>query len=192
MNMPPTAEDYQHAVQILRQGGVIAYPTEAVFGLGCDPMNEKAVMRLLALKHRAVSKGLLLIGADYGQLLPFIDETKVPLTALARAQATWPGPITWVFPARATTPTWIRGHFQSIGIRHTAFAIASSLCAAFGGALVSTSANVEGQPPARTMADVKTLFNDHIDYILPGDVGSAQNPTEIRDILTQHVLRAGS
>lgn len=185
----PTEQDFLDAAEILRQGGVIAYPTEAVFGLGCDPLNEQAVLRLLKLKQRAVTKGLLLIGAEYGQLLPYIDEQQVPLTALARAQSTWPGPTTWVFPTSTITPAWIRGNFNSVAIRLTGFATASRLCSIYGSALVSTSANLAGQSPARSVADVQTIFADTIDYILPGEVGSLKKPTVIRDILTNQVLR---
>jgi L-threonylcarbamoyladenylate synthase len=177
---------------ILRQGGIIAYPTEAVYGLGCDPNNEIAVQRLLKIKRRAVSKGLLLIAAHWQQLEPFVELSQVSTLCLRQAQATWPGPYTWLIPASNQTSTRIRGNHASVGVRVTAFPIARSLCQVWGGALVSTSANRSNQSPARTQAEVIKIFHDEIDYLVPGRVGEHASPTEIRDILTNAVVRSGS
>src|SRR6218665_315978 len=95
----PTPLSINEAAIRLKSGGVIAYPTEAVWGLGCDPFDETAVMRLLAIKQRPVDKGLILIAADLAQLQPLLDLPAMPETRLAEVLASWPGPHTWVLPA---------------------------------------------------------------------------------------------
>ena len=178
----------RHAARILRQGGVIAYPTEAVFGLGCDPLNRDAVQRILTIKQRPMTKGLILIASKLDQLLPFI---RPPGDAIqARIADTWPGPVTWVMPAPPATPVWLRGTHDSLAVRVTAHPLATALCEAFGGAIVSTSANASGRPPARTPLEAR-LRCPGVDLILHGATGGRQNPSEIRDATTGQRLRAG-
>jgi L-threonylcarbamoyladenylate synthase len=177
----------QQAVTALQQGEIIAYPTEAVFGLGCDPFNEAAVRRLLALKHRADHKGLIVIAQCWDQLAPLT--AAVPQEALEQAQKTWPGPVTWVFPAATGAPRWITGQHRSIALRVTAHPIASALCAAFGGPIVSTSANVEGAAPARDPDTVHQYFETGLALVLRGPLGESSKPTTIRDIMTGETLR---
>jgi len=178
------------AVAALSTGGVIAYPTEAVFGLGCDPQNQAAVARLFALKQRPPTQGVLLIAADFAQVENFIDLAAVPADALARAQATWPGPHTWIFPRAASTPNWLTGAHSGIAVRVTAHALAAALCRAFGGALVSTSANRHGEPPARSTEAVQAAFGAELAYILPGETSGLARPTPIRDVITGEEIRA--
>lgn len=171
----------------IQSGGIVAYPTEAVYGLGCDPRNEQAVRRLLALKRRSIHKGLILIAADFAQLAPFLQ----PLSRADQAQiaATWPGPYTWLIPARADTPRWLRGRHDTQAVRVTAHPLAAALCWACGHALVSTSANFSGRPPARTALAVRRQLGRNIDALLPGPTGSAMKPTEIRDLRSGHPVR---
>jgi len=168
-------------------GGIIAYPTEAVFGLGCDPLNPEAVHSLLALKQRPMDKGLILIAADIAQLIPFIT----PLTAEAEAQLakTWPGPHTWLLPAHTDTPRWIRGRHDTIAVRVTAHPIAAALCQTAGHALISTSANPAGKTPATNALRVRHYFPDKLDNILHGALGTETGPTPIRDLTTQKLIR---
>lgn len=184
-----SAMHLRRAASIVKLGGVIAYPTEAVFGLGCDPCNETAVRRLLAIKQRSPTKGLILIGSDFCQLQPFLQ----PLDEVheERLQANWPGPVTWLVPARKTVPSWLRGNHPSLAVRVTAHPLASALCRAWGGALVSTSANLTGRPPARSTMAVRRQLGRWLDYVLPGSVGGAERPTEIRDLLSDRILRRG-
>ena len=172
----------------LRAGQIIAYPTEAVFGLGCDPCNVTAVRRLLAIKRRPVSKGLILIAATLAQLEPFIE----PLDAVfrARLEATWPGPLTWLVPARQA-PGWLRGTHATLAVRVTAQPLAAALCRAWGGPLVSTSANLSGRPPARNALAVRRHLGNQVDYLVPGATGGATRPTEIRDLQSGQIIRAG-
>lgn len=179
----------QQASRTIYASGVIAYPTEAVFGLGCHPLDEHAVMRLLALKQRAVQKGLILVAADLSQLEPFI--APLPHGVKSQLQATWPGPVTWVVPSRSQTPYWLTGEHASIAVRVSAHPMVVALCQACDSALVSTSANRAGQPPARTTLAVRLRFGDQLDYILSGATTGLSNPTEIRDSRTGAILRTG-
>ncbi len=184
------------ARRCLRGGGVIAYPTEAVYGLGCDPWNRAAVLRLLALKGRAPSKGLILIAAGVDQLAPLVAD--LAPERMAEVLASWPGPHTWLLPVRPTTPDWLCGHFDTLAVRVTAHPLAAALCRAWGGALVSTSANRAGRPPARSALGVRRAFSGGPgggpkggpDLILSGDCGGARRPSSIRDGRTGRVLRA--
>jgi len=174
------------AASELRRGAVVACPTEAVWGLSCDPLNERAVSHLLALKQRPVEKGVILIAADIEQLFYFFE---VPSrTALRRARDTWPGPATWVFPASPFAPPWITGAHDSVAVRVTAHPVMAALCRRFGGALVSTSANRSGQPPCRSVTDVRLRFAPSL-RVVPGATGGLASPTPIREAATGHLLR---
>ncbi len=177
------------AATLLHRGAVIAYPTEGVWGLGCDPMNRVAVMRLLAIKDREPGKGLILIAADYRQLLPLLGTlTPEQQKTFLRPTTT---PVTWLAPASHRAPTWITGGRATIAVRITRFPLAVALCRAFGGPLVSTSANPAGRPPARSAMRVRNYFRGKLDDILPGVVGSSDRPSEIRDLVTGSVIRPG-
>jgi L-threonylcarbamoyladenylate synthase len=178
----------QQATRYLKNGGIIAYPTEAIYGLGCDPLNEAAVARLLCLKQRPWQKGLILIAADYAALEIFLE----PLTPVLQQRVfpTWPGPVTWLLPARASVPLGLRGQSSQLAVRVTAHPQVVALCTHWGGAIVSTSANRSGRPAAKTALQVRRIFGSHIDYIVSGQVGGRLRPSEIREALTNTVLRA--
>ena len=179
----------RRTVGVLRAGGLIAYPTEAVFGLGCDPFAPHAVQALLDLKARPMEKGLILIAADLAQLTDLLE----PLDTRTRlkVQRTWPGPVTWLLPAKPEVPGWLRGKHPELAVRVTGHPLAAALCRAFGGPLVSTSANRAGRPPARTALQVRRTFGDAVDYVVSGEVGGQDRPSEIRDASTDRIIRAG-
>lgn len=183
----PTPHQLRLARRVLAAGGVIAYPTEAVWGLGCDPDRLEAVERVLALKGRAAAKGLILVASDIGQVLPRL----APLSAIERAQveADWPGPVTWVLPAAADVSPLLTGGRDTLAVRVSAHPVVQGLCRAWGGPLVSTSANRSGRTPARSALDIRRIFGDSIDLIVPGRLGGRDRPTEIRD-LSGRVLRS--
>lgn len=187
--MELTAAAIAQAAAALRHGGVVAYPTEAVYGLGCDPANADAFMRVFTAKRRPPSQGVLLIAADIDVLTPYLDFARTPAEALARARSTWPGPHTWIFPRAAGVPEWIAGGHAGIAVRVTAHPPAAALCRAFGGALVSTSANRHGEPPARNAAEVRSTFGSEIDLILDGPLGGLERPTSIRDAISGETIR---
>ncbi len=186
---PHQVPGFDAALTALRRSGVVAYPTEGVFGLGCDPRDDAALTRLLALKGRPAAAGLILIAAEFSQLAPWL----APLEPAheARAAATWPGPVTWVWPASVAVDRRLTGGRATLAVRVTAHPVASALCHAFGGALVSTSANYHGEPPARTAAEVRATFGATVDAVIDAPCGGLPGPTEIRDALTGAVLRAG-
>ena len=177
-------------VRALRQEEVIAYPTEAVFGLGCDPDSEKAVNTLLALKQRPWQKGLILVAANYAQLEPYINDSMLNEIQRETLFSTWPGPITWVIPARAETPQWLTGCFDSLAVRVSNHPLVQQLCAEYGKPLVSTSANLSGHEPCRTEEEVRIQFGPSLP-VLSGHVGGRLNPSEIRDALTGKRFRQG-
>ncbi|MEJ2692195.1 MAG: L-threonylcarbamoyladenylate synthase [Candidatus Thiodiazotropha sp.] len=175
------------AADRLRRGGVVAYPTESVFGLGCNPLNKRAVMRLLAIKHRDPGKGVILISHDFEQLRDFV--AKVPSERLAAVLAQWPGPTTWLLPAAPWVPDWLTGEHETLAMRVTAHPIAAALCRAAGMALVSTSANLSGRPPARTPLQVRARCEGNLDMVLHGQTGGLARPTRIRDALNDRWIR---
>lgn len=183
--------EIEKACDVLRHEGVIAYATEAVFGLGCDPDDPVAVYKLLEIKQRPVEKGLILIAASWEQLLPYIDISQLSEEQLQHARASWPGPYTWIFPARTTTPAWLTGKFSSIAVRISSHPQVCSLCQAFGKPLVSTSANLTTYPPCRSAEEVSVQLAHRVDFILAGQVGTQANPSEIRDVITNQIIRAG-
>ena len=178
----------KEAADVIRAGGVIAYPTEAVYGLGCDPFNRAAVEKICRLKQRSVDQGVLLIASNFMQVESLI--APLATVVLQRALATWPGPYTWVFPCSEQVPAWIRGKYPSVGLRVTNHPIAAELCGRFGGAIVSTSANKHGAAPSKKASDVIAEFASEIDALIDGTVGELEQPTPIRDVLTNAVIRS--
>jgi L-threonylcarbamoyladenylate synthase len=181
--------DLDIAARIIRAGGLVAYPTEAVFGLGCDPMNEAAVERLLALKQRSRDRGLIVIAAEFSQLASYLEPADNHV--MQRVMSTWPGPTTWLLAASSGTPVWLRGRFKTLAVRVTAHPVAAELCRRASFAIVSTSANLTGHVPARSADAVKQAFGAEIDFVLDGPLGGSERPTEIRDAISGEVVRAG-
>lgn len=178
------------AVHTLATGGVIAYPTEAVWGLGCDPFNAAAVDRLLALKRRPAHKGLILVAADLAQIAPLLDS--LPADQRAQLERTWPGPVTWLIPdPHHWIPANVKGDFTSVAVRVSAHPVVHCLCRAWGGPLVSTSANRAGQPPFRSEWALRRHTLLQPDLIVPGQTQHLNKPTEIRDLPTGRIMRAG-
>lgn len=171
----------KHAAQVMREGGVIAYPTESVYGLGCDPWDAVAVMRVLHLKRRSFTKGLILIAADFDQIAPWLANPTAALRKKLTQKTT--RPVTWLVDA-PDTPPWICGEHPKLAVRIIRHPIAAELCNAFGGPIVSTSANISGGLSARNPLRVRKLFRDQIDYIISGEVGLYKAVSEIRDLGT--------
>jgi L-threonylcarbamoyladenylate synthase len=179
----------RRATRWLRQGGLVAYPTEAVYGLGCDPAQLDAVQRLLALKQRSWRKGLILIAEEYAALASYLEPQSEAVHA--RAHASWPGATTWLWPARPQVSHWLRGAHRSLAVRIPAHPGARALCAAFDHALVSTSANRAGQHPARSALEVRRKLGAHAPVlILHGKVDRQARPSQIIDVLTQRHIRS--
>ncbi len=179
----------EDAAASLARGGILAYPTEGVWGLGCDPRSAAAVMRLLDIKQRDVAKGLILIASSEAQLAPFVDLAALDEAQRAAVRASWPGPNTWIVPASPTAPAWIRGAHEGIAVRVSAHPGVIALCQAFGGALVSTSANLSGEPAVDRREALDPALLACIDGICGGETGGRQGPSVIRDARSGAVLR---
>ena len=176
-------------VAALRRGGVVAYPTEAVWGLGCDPRDETATLRLLVLKQREVDKGLILIAAAEAQLAPFIDMDALDAAQRATVRASWPGPHTWIVPASPAAPRWVTGAHAGIAVRVSAHPVVVALCNGFDGALVSTSANIATLPSPRTREELDPRIIEGVDAVVPGETGGLLHATPIRDARDGRNLR---
>ena len=175
------------ALQAIAAGGVIACPTEAVWGLSCDPQNRDAVQRLLALKGRSPAKGLILVAATEQQL----EFLLAGLDSRSRQtlSASWPGPATWLVPHHGRVPAWIHGEHATVAVRVSGHPLVSALCSGWGAPLVSTSANPSGSRPPRQAYQVKRYFGEELDYLLPGALGHSGRPTVIRDLASGRIIR---
>ncbi len=170
----------------LKHGGLIAYPTESCYGLGCDPSNRKAVHRILKLKQRPQRKGLILIASQYAQVARYLK----PLTSNEQAKLQHDGAqaVTYLMPVKDSAPRWLRGDHDTLAVRLTAHPFAKQLCRNAGSALVSTSANRSGQRPAKTYAECRRLFGNAV-WVLPGRVGKRKQPSTIRAWADGRILR---
>lgn len=170
----------------LRSDGVVAYPTEAVWGLGCDPDSARALSRLLDVKARDPAKGLILIAARIEQFDPWLEG--LDDTLRARLAARWPGPVSWLVPDNGRSHPLVRGEHDSVALRVSDHPLVGALCDAFGGPLVSSSANIATQAPCQTAEEIVTVFGDRV-MVVNGPLGGRTRPSEIRDLLTDRVLR---
>ena len=193
--MPPKSHSVIHirrAVNVLRRGGIIAYPTEGVWGLGCDPFDRQAVEGVLALKARPVHKGLILVGASISQFSGLVAHLSD--AQRQRLLASSDHPITWLVPNRGFAPAWITGQHSSVAIRISQHPVVIALCEKFGAPLVSTSANPQGRKSATSELQVRRYFQGKLNYIVPGQTEAARSgrASEIRDLVTGVTIRAGS
>lgn len=178
----------RRACRILASGGIIAYPTEAVFGLGCDPFNAEAVDRIYRIKQRRGNKQFILIAAELADLRPLLGDIEA-FPAYAQMCASWPGPHTWICPAAEDLPHWLCGKERTLAVRVTAHAVAAALCRAWGGPLISTSANRSGHPPLRSALRLMHTMGSSIDLRMLGPLGGLAQPTTIRILRTGQVIR---
>ena len=182
------------AAHRLMEGSVIAYPTEAVWGLGCDPLNEQACLDLLQIKRRPIQKGMILIAGSIDEFAGILSA--LPGDQVQKLDAAWQnqistGAITFLVPdILEQVPYWIKGSHNSVALRVSQHPLVKSLCQAFGGPLVSTSANRSGKPPARSRVLVEKYFGGQLEFIVPGALGGATNPSKIIDFYTGKTVRA--
>jgi len=181
-------EYLEQAVAALLTGGVIAYPTEAVWGLGCDPDNAQALTRLLRVKARDPAKGVILVAASIDQFAPWLEG--LPVDLHAPLAASWPGPATWLVPDNGRSLALVRGDHDRVALRVSDHPLVVALCEAFGGPVVSTSANRAGEPPAMSAEQIQATFGAELDAVLDGPLGGLERPSTIRDLVTGQVLRS--
>lgn len=176
----------QRMAQVVRDGGVIAYPTEAVWGLGCDPWSVDAVYRLLAIKARPVEKGMIVVAGDIRQFDFLLED--LPEAWQDTLAASWPGPNTWLVPHQGRLPEWVTGEHDTVALRVTDHPLVRELCR-YTGPLISTSANPAGRPSARSRLRVEQYFRGELDGVLGGALGGRRNPSLIRDLRTGETVR---
>jgi L-threonylcarbamoyladenylate synthase len=180
--------DIQQAITAINSGGIVAYPTEAVWGLGCNPWDIDAVKRLLKIKQRSHSKGFVIVASSIDQISKLC--TELPQSKLQQLQQTWPGPYNWIIPDKQSWfPNIVRGGHSGIAIRVSDHPLIKKLCNAAGHPLISTSANISGQLPCLTAQQVDTVFADKISGFINGDLGDSTQPCLIRDLTTGKIIR---
>ena len=168
----------KEATTALVAGSIIAYPTEAVYGLGCNPYDEVACQKLAQLKARQDGAGwICVIGAL--SHLDFLTDDLPPLI-VDQLKCTWPGPTTWVLPASPELPQWLLGPGKTIAVRYSVHPTVQALCEAFEKPIISTSANLKGEPPALNLYDLRRYFDTHeVPVIVEGSLGGAMRPSKI-------------
>ena len=186
MKKPSTINTIPEAVDAIKSGEVIAYPTESCYGLGCDPNNLKAVEKIIALKSRSSNKGLILIAASVDQAEQYVDLKSSPFRD--EILASWPGPNTWLLPPKEHVLPALRGEFPLLAIRVTAHPEAKRLCEAYGGAIVSTSANISGTDSLVSAESVIEVFTDFV-KVVEGLIDADKKPSTIRNGMTGDTLR---
>lgn len=175
------------AARTLAEGGIVAHATEGVWGLAADAYNENAVCRIIDMKHRDVARGLIVVASDPALFRPLVDPGAA--AAWQRAIGSWPGPLTWLLPAAESAPWWLTGGQTTIALRHTAHKLTRAMCTEFGGPIVSTSANISGQPPVDSSWRARACFGNLIDLILGGKPDTPGKPSTIRDATTGKTIR---
>lgn len=176
----------RYAAHCVRQGGVIAYPTETVYGLGCDPLCSDAVATINRLKGRDARKGLILLASRLQQLDTLIDVSDRNKRAAITAEAE---PTSWIVPAKDTAPPWITGGRATIAIRVTTHPVVMRLCDRLGHALVSTSANPAGRKPAMNPLQLHRYFDGQVDAMVVSTDNCSGRPSKIRDLKSGKLLR---
>tara|TARA_B110000014_G_scaffold263530_1_gene260629 strand:- start:2087 stop:2623 length:537 start_codon:yes stop_codon:yes gene_type:complete len=170
-------------VESLKQGNVIAYPTEGVWGLGCDPLNEAAILKLISLKCRSEDKGLILVGSNINQFSNFIDIEKYKDDLLSK----WPGPHTWLVPTKKKISKLITGNNENIALRLSSHKEVVDICNNFESAIISSSANKENSPTLKSSDEIRKTFPEVL--VLQGELGNLNRPSKIQDLITGEYIR---
>ncbi|MFL0798711.1 MAG: threonylcarbamoyl-AMP synthase [Cellvibrionaceae bacterium] len=175
------------AASVIRAGGLVAYPTEGVWGLGCDPFSEDALQRVLKLKRRKMGMGVILVAANLQQLQPYLAGLKP--SQIQVLKDSWPGPVTWLIPNNGYAPEWITGGRETLAVRVTDHPLVQALCVRADSPIVSTSANPHKIPSAKTALKVRCYFGDQVDYVTAGKTGGRTKPSAIFDLISGKQIR---
>jgi len=174
------------AAHHVRHGGVIVYPTETVYGLGCDPFNEPAVDYLNFLKQRTPEKGLILLAGSLQQLELCIDIPDDPCRAkiLSNEQ-----PTSWIVAAKNNLPSWITAKNGSVAVRISKHPVVTQLCSLLGFPLVSSSANPGGGKPAENMLQIQNYFHNQVHTILTSNIPASGTPSTLKHLTNNKIFR---
>ena len=187
--MDEKAAKISKAAAIIQSGGIVAYPTEACFGIGCAVDNIVGAQRILALKKRDVEQGFVAVSDDLSRLKPYLDWGSLNEAQQNIIIASWPGPTNWLIPAAASCPRYLTGKHDTLAVRLSAFKSVNALCQTAASPLISTSANIKGRPPLKTAQSVLDIFTDKIDYILDLPIQGLLHPCQIIDARSHTTLR---
>ncbi len=179
------------AVNIIRRGGIVAFPTETSYGLAVDYENEKALEKLYRIKQRSHEKALLVLVESREQLFQLV--TFVPDEYRILMDRFWPGPLTLIFPARNELSTVLTGGSGTIGVRISPHPLATRLVNSYGKPLTATSANLSGKSPAKSAGEIRKIFKERVDFILEEDTDLPGNCSTIVGIQNRKlkILRNG-
>lgn len=174
--------------EILLNGGVIAFPTDTVWGIGCLPIHKIAVERIYQIKHREAQKPLILMSYDVKPLLDYV-KTPIPFQGENLAEKYWPGALTLIFEKSSQTPDCITSYQNTVGIRvpdHTFF---QEMCKNItGNVLATTSANISGQNPALTYEEAIKYIGDQVDFVVPYSEKISGVPSAVVSVLNDNMV----
>jgi len=172
--------------RFIRQGGIIAYPTESCFGLGCDPRNRKAINKIIKLKKRSLNKNFILIGSSIKQFNYFLN----PLdnSTSTNLFSKWPGPHTWLMTANNRCPNWLKSN-SKIALRISSFSSCQLLTKSLDMAITSSSLNLTGKIPLKNYRDVCRFLPKQV-KLIKGRVGKSKRPSVIQDFKTKKIIRS--
>lgn len=184
------ASDFQirHAASLLHRGGIIVYPTDTIYGLGCDPLNMAAVQRIADIKQRPPGKSLIVLAHHTEQLAGIVSPEQLNSHLANHDQA----PTTWVLPADDHCPPWLRHRDGTVAVRLTDYPLVARLCKQFGRGIVSTSANLSGTKPLQRKLDLRRVFRPCVDTILHCNTAGTGKPSTIKHYSDQRILRHSS
>ena len=172
-----------NAHEVLKGGSIIIYPTEGIYGIGCDAFNQKSVNKVISIKGRSNSKSFIVICSDVIQLKTIINENYVNNQELLAKNF-----ITWIVPAHQKCPSWLTIN-NTVAVRITDHPVIDNLCNGLNGPIISTSANYSNQSYINDIKKIEVLFDKKVDYIIEGKLGGEIKSSTIKDIVTKEVLR---
>ena len=175
----------RHAAHVINSGGIIAYPTDTIYGLGCDPYDADAVARLSDIKSRSALKQFILLAGHIEQIKAFVDLTEDQQQKITQnKEAT-----SWVIKANKHTPAWLLNKDKTVTIRLSKHSDVKKLCHILGHAIISTSANLSGQRPARNALELHQRFHSSIDKIMASNEKLTARPSKVIRLCDNHILR---
>ena len=165
-------EEVRKACEVLKKGGIILYPTDTIWGIGCDATNEEAVKRVYELKHREDSKAMLILLDDVGKLASYVEVPDVAYDLLEVSDK----PMTIIYPNAKNLATNLIAQDRTVGVRITSEAFTKALLRLFRRPIVSTSANISGEPSPRCFAEISDAVKNAVDYVVDYRQEEKTNP----------------
>lgn len=183
---------YQTAAKIIKEGGIIVFPTDTFYGIGADPFNKVAVSQVFALKHRVSMKPLLNIIHDSSVVNELA--TEIPPLFYDFTKRFWPGPLTISLPANKKVPDITTAYSRRVGMRIPKAEIPLEIAKAVGGPITATSANISGEGHIADPEKVKEIFNGKVGMIIDAGLLKASSPSTLIDIFPDgyKILREGA